>query len=92
MINRGAVNVEIHTQPKNYLGNREMKRAIINHPLLHGTLIISVTIVTAKKQISASDVDWRVISLTFFLNQTLQIRNFTGTQKSLKFVRTYQRK
>ena len=61
---------------------------IINHPFIHGTLIISITNITAENQILASDVDRRIISLQILRNQILQIRKFTGTQKSLKLVRT----
>ena len=45
-----------------------------------------------RNQIRASDVDWKIILSQIFQNQTLRIRNFTGTRKSLKLVRIDQRK
>ena len=45
-----------------------------------------------RNQIRASDVDWKIILSQIFQNQTLWIRNFTGTRKSLKLVRIDQRK
>ena len=48
--------------------------------------------VMSGNQVRASDVDWRIISLQIFQNRTLQIRKFTGTQKSLKIMRTDGRK
>ena len=91
-LNEGAVTVDGHKQLKNDLTTRERIRAIRNHPSINATLIISVLNVMVGNQIRASDVDWRIISLQIFQNQTLQIRNFTGTHKSLKLLRTYQLK
>ena len=48
--------------------------------------------ITVGNQIRALYVYWRTISLKKIRNRTLQIRNFPGTQKSLKRVRTDQRK
>ena len=45
-----------------------------------------------ENQIRATDVDGRIISLQIFQNRTLWIKKFTGTQKILKLVRTYQLK
>ena len=39
-LNNGAVTVEFHTQLRNALNNSERKQDIINHPLIHRTLII----------------------------------------------------
>ena len=62
-INQGAVTMEVHTQANNDLKNIKRKKAIRNHHLIHGTLIISVMNVTVGNQIHASDVDQRIISL-----------------------------
>ena len=59
--NQGAVTVEVHTQRRNDLKNSKRKKDIRNHPLNHGTLIISVMNVTVRNQILASDVDQRII-------------------------------
>ena len=48
--------------------------------------------VIVGNQISASNVDQRIISLQIVLNGTLQIRKFTGTGKILKRVHTDRRK
>ena len=45
----------------------------------------------ARNQICASDVYQRIISLQISQNQTLRIRRFTGTQRSLKLVHKYKR-
>ena len=58
---QGAVTVEIHMKLKNSLSNSEVKKAIRNHPLIHGTLIISVINVMVGNKIRASDVDRRII-------------------------------
>ena len=84
--------MEVHIKFINALSNRESKKAIRNHPSIHTTLIISGMNATARNQIRASDVDRRIISLKLLRNQIPQIRKFTGTQKSLKLVRTDQRK
>ena len=46
-LNKGAVTVDISTQLKHALSNRERIMAIINYPSIHATLIISVLNVTA---------------------------------------------
>ena len=86
-LNKGALTVEVHTQLINYLNNSKSKNAIIKHPLIHATLIISVMNATVVNQICASDVDRRIISLIIFRNWTLRIKKFTGTRKILKLVR-----
>ena len=48
--------------------------------------------VMVGNQIHASDVYQSIISLQIFRNWTHWIRKFTGTQKSLKLMGTYQRK
>ena len=50
---------------ENSLRNRESKKAIRNHPLIHETLIISVMNVMVGNQIHASDVDRRIIQSNF---------------------------
>ena len=65
-LDQGAVTVEIHTQLINYLSNIESKRAIINHPSIHESLIISVMNVMVGNQIHASDVDRSIISSQTF--------------------------
>ena len=87
-LNQGAVNAEVHTYLSNYLSNRESKKAIRNHHLIHATLIISIRNITAGNQICASAVDWRTISLQIVQNQTLWINKFIGTLKSLKTLHT----
>ena len=62
-LNQRAVTVEVHTQLRNDLNNREMKKAIRNQPLIHGTLIISAMDVMIGNQICDSDMDRRIISL-----------------------------
>ena len=47
LLNQGAFTVEVQTQLINDLINIESKQAVINHPLIHETLIISVINVTA---------------------------------------------
>ena len=91
-LNQGRVTVEVHTQPKKALSNSKRKNATRNHPLIHATIIISVTNVMNGNQICASYVDWRIISLRIDQNPTPWIRNFVGTQKILKIVHTDQRK
>ena len=49
--------------PKNDLNNRERKKAMRNHPLIHGTIIIGTMNATVGNQIRDSDVDRRIISL-----------------------------
>ena len=82
--------MEIHTQLRNELSNRESKKAIRNQPSIRATLIISVMNVMGRKQIHASNVYRRIISLQIVRNWTLQIRKFTGTLKILKLVNTDQ--
>ena len=82
LINQGAITVEVHTQLINDLSNSEREKDIINHPLIHTTLIISVMNVTIINQIRYSGVDRRIISLKIFQNRTLLIINFTGSRKS----------
>ena len=81
-LNEGTGNVEFHIQIRNDLSNTGRKRAPINHPSIHKTLIISVMDITVGNQIRASDVDQRIISLQIFRYQTLQIRKFTGARKA----------
>ena len=88
ILNQCAFTVEVHTQPKNALNKIKKERAIRNHPLIHRNIIISVMNVTYGNQIRASDVDWSITPLQIFLNWTLCIRKFTGTQKILKLIRT----
>ena len=85
---KGAVDVEVHIQLRNDLGNSKRKKDIINHPLIHVTLIICAMLVTLGNPLCASDVDPRNISLQIFRNQTLRIKKFTGTWKSLNLVCT----
>ena len=85
-LNQGTVTVEVHTQLINCLSNRKFKKDLINHPLIHATLIIIAMEVTVGNQISASDVDRKIISFQIVQNQTLWLRHFTGTQKILKLV------
>ena len=73
-INQGAVTVEVCNQPRKYLSNREIKRAIRNFSSIHTTIIISLMNVTIENQIRASDVDRRIISLKIVQNWTLWIR------------------
>ena len=61
LLNQGTVTVEVHTQLRNTLSNREIKTAIINHPLTHTTLMISIISVTVGNQIPTSGVDWMII-------------------------------
>ena len=84
--------MDVKTQLKNDLSKRERIRAIINHPSIHVTLIISVLNITVGSQICALDVDRRISSSQIFLKRTLRIRNFTGTRKSLKLMRTDRKK
>ena len=77
---------------KNVLSNIERIKKIRNHTSIHVTLIISVLNVTAGNQIRDSDVDQRIISLQIFRNWTFWKRNFTGTLKRIKLVRTDQQK
>ena len=91
-LNQGAVTVEVHTQMRDYSSNSERINDIINHPLIHATLIKIVLNVTVGDQINASDVDCRIISLKIFSSRKLWIRNFTGTRKSLKLAHTDQLK
>ena len=65
-LNQGAVTVEVHTQLRNALNKSEIKKAIRNHPLIHGTLIISVMNIRVGNQICDSDVYRRIIPLNFF--------------------------
>ena len=62
-LNQGAVTVEVHTKPKNYLRSRERERSIRKHPLIHATIMIIVMNVTVKNQVRTSDVHRRIISL-----------------------------
>ena len=48
--------------------------------------------VTFRNQICASNVDWRIILLQIVRNRRVPIRNFTGTNNSLKKIHTYQQK
>ena len=61
LLNQVTVTVEVHTQLRNTLFNREIKTAIINDPLTHKTLMISVISVTVGNQIPTSDVDSMII-------------------------------
>ena len=91
-LNQGAVTVEVHTQMKSYSSNRESIRAIINHPSIHTTLIISVLNVMFGNKICTLDVDRRIISLQIVQNRTLWVRRLTGEWKSLKLMLTYRLK
>ena len=62
LINQGAVTVKVHIQLNNALNNIKSKNDIINHPLIHAALIISVMNVTVGNQMRVSDVYWRIIS------------------------------
>ena len=88
LLNQGAVTVEVHTQLINDSKTRERKKAIINHPLIHATLIISAMNITVGNQIRASDMDGRIILFRIVPKQTLRIRNLTGTRISLKLLPT----
>ena len=66
LINQGTVTVEVHTQLRNTLNNSEREKFIRNHPLIHGTIIISVIKVAVGNQIRVSDVDQRIISSQIF--------------------------
>ena len=88
LLKKVAFTVEIHTQLRNSVINSKSKKAIRNHPLIHGNLMIRVMNVTFVNQICASDVGQRTISSQIVRNRTLQIRKFTRTQKSLKPVHT----
>ena len=90
--NQGGGTLEVHTQLRNPLNKSESEKAIINHPLIHRTLIISVMNAMVRNQLRASDVDWRIILLQVVQNRTLRIIKSTGTWKSLKLVYTDQRK
>ena len=81
--------MEVHTQLKNDLNNRKSKKAIRNHLLIDGAIIISVMNIIVGNQIRASNVYRRIISLQIVRNWTLGMIKFTGTRKSLKLVRTY---
>ena len=91
-LNQGAVTVEVNTQPRNDLSNREKKKAIKNHTSIHATQIISIMNVTVGNQMRASYVDWKIILSQIFRNQKLRIRKFTGTIKIQKLVRIDRRK
>ena len=78
-LNQGVFTVEVHIQLINALRNIKRKISIRNHPLIQEIIIISVINVTVGNRISASDVDWRIISLRIDQNQTLWIRKITGT-------------
>ena len=54
--------MEVHTQPRNDLINREREKDIMNHPLINTTIIISAMNIMAGKQRHGSDVDYRIIS------------------------------
>ena len=91
-LNQGAVTVEVYTQLINALINRKIKKYISNHPLIHATLMVSVTNLTIGNKIRASYVYRRIISLKSFQKRTLWIRRLTGTQKGLKFMHTGRKK
>ena len=55
-LNQGAVTVESHNQLRNYLSNRESKKAIRNHPSIHTIIIIRAMHLMIGNQIRASDV------------------------------------
>ena len=63
LINKVAVNVEVHTQLIIDLNNSQRGKSIIDHPLINLTLLISVMNATVESQMHASDVDRRIISL-----------------------------
>ena len=52
-LNQGAVTVVVYNQLRNTLSKSKSKKAIINHPLIHATLMISVLDVTVGNQIRA---------------------------------------
>ena len=70
-IDQGAVSIEVRTQLKNALGNRERLRGIVNHPSIYATLIIGVLEVKVRNQIHASRVDWRITPLQIVRNQII---------------------
>ena len=86
--NQVALTMEVHTELRNYVSNSESKKATRNHTLIHTTLRIIVINITVGNQIRATDVDRSIISSQIVQNRTLQDRNFTGTLKILKLVRT----
>ena len=61
-LNHGAITVYVHTKLKNVLSNSKSKKAVINLPLIHATLIINLTNVTVGNKIRASFVEQRIIS------------------------------
>ena len=49
LLNQGEVTAKVHTQLRTSLRNSEMKKSIINHPLMYATIIISAMNVTVNK-------------------------------------------
>ena len=84
--------MEAHTQLITSLSNSKSKKSIINHPLIHKTLITIVMNATVRNQIRASDVDRSIISSQIVQNWTPRIRKLTGTRKILKLMRIDCRK
>ena len=84
--------MDVHTQLKNDLNNKEKITEIRNNPSIHKTIIIIALNLTVENKIRASDVDWKIISLQMVQNWTLRMREFTGTRKALKPVCTDRRK
>ena len=91
-LNQGAHTMEVHTQPRNALINRETKRYILNQPKTLATIIIIIMDVKFVNQIRASDVDRRIISSQIVQKWTLWINKFTRAPKILKLVCTDQQK
>ena len=87
-LNQGEVNLDVHTQLKNDLNNKEKITEIRNNPSIHKTIIIIALNLTVENKIRASDVDWKIISLQMVQNWTLRMREFTGTRKALKHLKT----
>ena len=81
--------VEVRTELKNALISSKMEKSIMNHSLIHATLILSVMSIKVRNQIHDSDVDRRIVSSQNFRNWKLQIGKITETQKRLKLVCIY---
>ena len=83
-LNQGAHTMEVHTQTRNALINRETKRYILNQPKTLATIIIIIMDVKFVNKIRASDVDRRIISSQIVKKWTLWINKFTRAPKILK--------